>query len=427
MNRALPLCLFAALPALAQEAVDISAFPVVTLEGWGKLTLPVPPGYEAICYKGEDHFLFSLAKGKEKAALEIYNGFAPQTAESGAPCHAEIAGKRRKGVIIPQEEGGTVHEFLLDETAAGSSYVVSLPGGPDSGLMTAVLAAMRFIDKPTTAKPLLTLEEKPSDEPGIPRTFSCKGAFSLTVPADLRVVENKADEAYQFHFMTPKGDLALYIYCGYAPTIQTGGEACSAVIAGKTTEGNKLTGTAEPSSAVAGSAPRHMPTAGEEYVLPGGAEGALYHIIIPEGPYRPRLMAMLAAMQMSGGSPLPAAAQEQSAALRASAEACVRNANIILAKVQDRAGADAAVRDLRPLADTMQANDKAAAALQQRYGRALHAYLHAPDKPDKELSPTTKASKTEHENEIQRVHEADCYGSEALQELLLRFMGIDND
>ncbi|MCQ2365466.1 MAG: hypothetical protein MJ051_07960 [Akkermansia sp.] len=426
MKSAFSLCLVAALPLCAQQAVDVSAFPVVTLEGWGRLMLPVPPGYEAICFKGEDHFLFSLAKPKEKAALEIYNGYAPAVSEDGERCYTEIAGKRRKGVSIPQEDGGTVHEFLLSETPAGSSYLVSLPSGPDTGLMTAVLAAMRLLDTQTAA-PTTSLREQPSDAPDELRTFRCKGAFSLTVPADLRVVENKTADDYQFHFMTPKGDLALYIYCGYAPTIQTGGESCTAVIAGNRTEGNKLTGTAEPSSAVGGSAPKKMPTRGEEYVLPGGAEGALYHIIIPEGPYQPRLTAALAAMQMSGGSPLPAAAQEQSAALRESAEACVRNANIILAKVKDRASADAAVAELQPLADTMQANDKAAAALQKRYGRALHAYLHAPDKPDSELSPTTPTRKTEPENEIQRVHGEDCYGSEALDNLLMRFMGIEND
>lgn len=427
MKSALSLCLVAALPVLAQEAADVSAFPVVTLEGWGRFTLPVPPDYEAICFKGEDYFIFSLAKKKEKAALEIYNGFTPAVTTEGERCYTEIAGKRRKGVIVPQDEGGTAHEFLLEEHSAGAAYLVTLPGGPDAGLMTAVLAAMRFIDKPAAESKSILTAETPSDAPGIPRSFRCKGAFSLTVPADLRVIENKADDAYQFHFMTPKGDLALYIYCGYAPTIQTGGESCSAVIAGKTIEGNKLTGTAEPSAAVAGSAPKRMPAKGEEYVLPGAAEGALYHIIIPEGPYQPRMMAMLAAMQMSGGSPLPAAAQEQSAALRESAETCVRNANLILAKVKDRASADAAVAELQPLADTMQANDKAAAALQKRYGRALHAYLHAPDKPDSELSPTTSARKTEPENEIQRVHEADCYGSAALEDLLMRFMGIEND
>lgn len=427
MKSALSLCLLAALPCMAQDAVDVSAFPVVTLEGWGKLILPVPPNFEAICFKGEDHFVFSLAKKKEKAALEIYNGFTPPVTENGERCYAEIAGKRRKGVVVPQEEGGTAHEFLLEESSAGASYLVTLPGGPDSGLMSAVLAAMRFEESTVSAPKSVLTAEKPSDAPGVPQTFKCKGAFSLTVPADLRVVENKTEDAYQFHFMTPKGDLALYIYCGYAPTIQTGGEACTAVIAGKKTEGNKLTGSAEPSAAMAGSAPKHMPTKGEEYVLPGAAEGALYHFIIPEGPYQTRILAMLASMQMSGGSPLPAAAQEKSAALRESAEACVRNANLILSKVKDRAGADAAVAQLQPLADTMQANDKAAAALQQRYGRALHAYLHAPDRPDSELSPTTKSRKTEPENEIQRVHEADCYGSEALENLLMRFMGIEND
>lgn len=426
MKSALSLCFIAAVPVLAQQAVDASAFPVVTLEGWGRFTLPVPPGYEAVCFKGEDYFIFSLAKPKQKAALEIYNGFTPAVTEEGERCYAEIAGKRRKGVITAQDEGGTAHEFLLDETPAGSSYLVTLPGSEDSALMTAVLAAMRFVDTPTAAPPAAA-QEQPSDAPGEPRTFRCKGAFSLTLPPDLRVVENKTADDYQFHFMTPAGALALYIYCGYAPTIQTGGESCTAVIAGNRTEGNKLTGTAEPSSAVGGSAPKKMPTKGEEYVLPGGAEGALYHIIIPEGPYQKRLMAALAAMQMSGGSPLPESARQQSNALRESAESCVRNANLILAKVKDRASADAAVAELRPLADTMQANDKAAAALQRRYGRALHAYLHAPDKPDRELSPTTKSRKTEPENEIQRVHGEDCYGSTALDNLLMRFMGIEND
>lgn len=429
MKNALTLCLLASLPCMAQQAVDVSALPVVTLEGWGQLQLPVPEGYEAICFKGENHFVFSLAKPKQQPALEIYNGFAPAAAEVGERCYAEIAGKRRKGVVVAQEEGGTAHEFLLEDGPAGSSYLITLPGGSDCGLMQAVLAAMRFAETPSTGNTSASDDETPVEAaPPTVQTFKCKGSFTLTVPGDLRVVESKEGDAYLFHFLTPKGDRVLCIYCGYAPAVQTGGETCTAVIAGKETEGNKLTGDVEPSAALPIAAPGKTPREGEEYVLPGGAEGALYHITLYDTPRRGQMLAMLSAMTMAGGSPLPASAQEQSSALRESAEACVRNANLILADVKDRATADAAVSKLCPLADTMQANDKAAAALQRRYGRALHAYLHAPDKPAAELSPTTKQNRSDKpENEIQRVHEADCYGSEALEELLLRFMGIIND
>lgn len=413
-----------------QAAADVSAFPVVTLEGWGVLKLPVPPGYEASCFKRENEFVFSLARPKQAPELEIYNGFSPpQTEEKGEATYAEIAGKRRKGYAVTQEDGQVVYEFLLSEKTAGASYLVTLHSCPETKALMAALEAMRFEE---TARAAEKDSASDSTEAAVssavePRTFRAKGSFSLMVPADLRVVESRDGDAYLFHFLTPKGERALCIYCGYAPAVQTGGEVCRATIAGKEVEGSSLSGNLEPSAAMLSAAPGKAPAKGEEYVLPGGAEGALYHIIVYETSYRTRVLSMVGGMQMSGSSPLPESAREQSAQLRQSAETCVRNANIILSKVKDRATADAAVAELQPLADTMQANDRAAAALQKRYGRALHAYLHAPDKPDSELSPTTKSAKDEPENEIQRVHEADCYGSAALENLLLRFMGIEND
>ena len=433
MKTVFPLFYLSALSALSvQAAVDVASFPVVTLEGWGVLKLPVPPGYEASCFKGENEFVFSLARPKQSPELEIYNGFTPpQTEETGEATYAEIAGKRRKGYAVTQEDGQVVYEFLLSEKSAGASYAVTLHSCPDTEQLMAALGAMRFEktakggDKERASEMANAAEESSSSAET--RTFRAKGSFSLVVPAGLRVVESRDGDAYLFHFLTPKGERALCIYCGYAPAVQTGGEVCRAMIAGKEVEGNCLSAASEPSVAVLPTAPGVAPLKGEEYVLPGGAEGALYHITVYETPYRAQVLSMVGGMQMSGGSPLPESAREQSARLRQSAEVCVRHANMILSRVKDHATAEAAVAELRPLADTMQANDRAAAALQKRYGRALHAYLHAPDKPDSELSPTTKSAKDEPENEIQRVHEADCYGSAALENLLMRFMGIEND
>lgn len=426
MRNALILSLFAALPALTQENVQPSVYPVATVEGWGTVSLRVPPEYEVTCLKRENEFIFTLAKPKSAPALEIYNGFAPPLAGEGENCYAKIAGKRCKGTIVPQENGGETHEFLLPDGPSGSTYLITLHGGPDAKLMQEVMETLSF-DTPAAAPDTAPEKEAAPPPPPTVQTFSCKGSFTLTVPGELRVVETKAEDAYYFHFLTAKGERALTIYSGYSPAVQTGGAACTAEIAGKSTEGNKLTGEIEPAAALIPHAPGAVPGDGEEYVVPGGADGALYHLIVYESPLKKQVLAMLAAMRMSGGSPLPESARQQSTALRESAEACVRAANILLARVTDRATADAAARELLPLADTMQANDKAAAALQRRYGRALHAYLHAPDKSNAELSPGTKQSKNQPENEIQRVHEADCYGSEALENLLLRFMGIDND
>lgn len=419
MKSALSLCFLATLPCVAQAATDVSTFPVAELTGWGQILIPVPTGYEATCFKEGDSFRFSLAKPKQPAALVIFNGFSPAAAEEGERCYAEIAGKRRKGFIVTQADGTKAHEFLLEDGPAGSVYVVTLPASEDAALMLAVMEAMQFPKaEDTNSSPI---KEPASTET---KTFRAKGSFTMAVPTDLRVVETKEGDAYFFHFLNAKGDRVMSIYSGYAPAVQTGGKSCTAVIAGKKEEGTQLTGDLEPSAAMLSPAPGKTPRDGEEYVIPGGAEGALYHITLYDTPHRAQLAGVLAGMHFSGGSPLPAAAAEKSAALRASAEACVQQANMILSAVKDRAGADAAVAQLRPLADTMQANNKAAAALQQRYGRALHAYLHAPDKPNSELSPTTKQRKDAPENEIQRVHEADCYGSEALEEMLLRFMGI---
>lgn len=427
MKTALSLCLFGVLPVLAQDAVDVSAFPPATADCWGKVTLRVPPGYEVSVFKGDNHFVVSLAKGKEKPALEIYNGFAPPAAEEGEPCYADIAGTRCRGLVVTREDGSTAHEFLIPDGPAGSSYLVTLPPSPDVAVMSAVMNALQF-DTMTTGTGRKEKEEAPAaDAPTTPRTFRTKGSLTMAVPDDIRVAETKDGDASFIHFLSPKGQRVMSIYNGYAPAIQTGGKPCTAIIAGKEVEGNRLSGEVEPAAAMISPGPGKIPSDGEEYVIPGGAEGALYHITIFDTPRRAQMLSIVAGMALSGGSPLPESAVRQVAALRESAEACVRNANIILSKVTDRASADAAVAELKPLAEIMQKNDKSAGALQSRYGRALHAYLHAPDKSDSELSPTTPSANSAAENEIQRVHEADCYGSSALEELLLRFMGIDND
>lgn len=429
MKTTFSLCLLATLPCWAQDAVDAAAFPRATLEGWGIVTLPVPPGYEATGFKGEKHFVFSLAKPKQKPALEIYNGFEPSLTTEGEKCYAEIAGKRRRGVIVPQENGGTTHEFLLDDGPAGSVYLVTLHPTEDAAAIQAALAELRFDTKPTESAPSrrsIAADTPPAESTAAVKTFRGKGTFSLPVPNDVRVVESRDGEAYLFSFLTEKGTCAASIYSGYAPAQHTGGKPCTAVIAGQKTEGSKFSGAEEPMPDDM-SSPGAVPTRGEEYLLQGGAEGALYHITVYETPHRDRMLAMLAAMGISGGSGLPDSARQQVTALRTSAEDCVRNANLILSKVKDRESADAAAAQLAPLADIMQSNDKNAAALQQRYGRALQSMLRTPDKPDSELSPTTSSRRSSPENEIQRVHDADCYGSEALEQLLLRFLGIDND
>lgn len=426
MKTALSLCLLSVLPCVAQDAVDVNTFPKATAEGWGKVVFPVPPGYEVSVFKGDNHFVFSLAKPKQKPALEIYNGFEPPASEGGTKSYTDIAGKQRRGMAVVQEDGSETYEFLIPDGPMGSAYLVTLPPGPDAGLMLAVLKEIRFED--TTGDTARSAKEAapPPDAPTTSRTFRAKGSFTLAVPDDLRVAEVKCGDSLYVHFLSPAGERVLTIFNGHETATYSGGEPCTAVIAGKETEGNTLKGELPP-GALMPTGPGSIPKNGEEYVIAGGAEGALYHITVYDTPRRAQMLGMVAGMVLSGGSPLPESAVQQVAALRESAETCVRNANIILAKVKDRASADAAVAELKPLAEVMQKNDKAAAALQSRYGRALHAYLHAPDKSDGELSPGTTSRRSDPENEIQRVHEADCYGSEALDELLLRFMGIDND
>lgn len=427
MKTALSLCLLSVLPALAQDAVDVSAFPPATADCWGKVTLRVPPGYEVSVFKGDNHFVVSLAKGKEQPALEIYNGFTPPAAEEGETCYADIAGKRCRGLAVTREDGSTVHEFLLPDGPAGSAYLVTLPPSPDTAVMKAVMNTLQFDTMATAPGRSAKEEVPPADAPMTPRTFRTKGSLTIAVPNDIRVAETKDGDDTFIHFLSPKGQRVMSIYNGYAPAVQTGGKPCTSVIAGKEVEGNLLSGEVEPEAAIISPGPGKIPSDGEEYIIPGGAEGALYHITIFDTPRRAQMLSIVAGMTLSGGSPLPENAIRQVTALRESAESCVRNANIILSKVTDRAGADNAVSELKPLVEIMQKNDKSAAALQKRYGRALHAYLHAPDKSDSELSPTTPSDNDTVENEIQRVHEADCYGSSALEELLLRFMGIDND
>lgn len=426
MKTALSLCLLAALPCVAQDAVDVSTFPKATAEGWGKVIFPVPPGYEVAVFKGDNHFVFSLAKPKQKPALEIYNGFEPPASEGGAKSYTDIAGKQRRGLSVEQEDGSTTYEFLLPDGPAGSAYLVTLPPSPDAGLMLAVLKEIRFEDTTgDTARPAKEAAP-PTDAPATSRTFRAKGSFTLAVPDDLRVAEVTYGDSLYVHFLNPAGERVLTIFNGHETATYSGGKPCTAVIAGKETEGNTLKGELPPGAQMP-TGPGSIPKNGEEYVIAGGAEGSLYHITIFDTPRRAQVLGMVAGMVLSGGSPLPESAQQQVATLRASAEDCVRRANLILSKVKDRESADAAVAELAPLADIMQRNDKSAAGLEQRYGRALQSYLSTPDKPDSELSPTTSARRSAPENEIQRVHDADCYGSEALEELLLRFLGIIND
>lgn len=432
MNKVLTLCLLAATLDGAAATPGETAAPAapgetapapppmatVALEGWARFTLPVPPGYEVECHKSADHTLYYLRRAKQTPDLILYSGFSPNIDTSGKSCYADIAGKRTKGHVRPTAEGGQAWEFVLEKGVDGAAFVITLPQSPEVNTMLEVLKGLQFREDTPVPKD----EPTPDISTAPVQHFKCWGSFALPVPPDIRVVSSSGAESYQFHFIDSADKTAMIIYSGHTPTLQSGGKPVSAVIAGQQVEGQMLTGKTEELQALtpSGAVPMKLVDKGREFVLPRGTDGALYHIVVCEGAQRNRMLAMLAAMSITSGSSLSEPVMQQANTAVQNSRLMLARADRILAKVTNRKTADAAVPQLEELVAQLAVHDKVVDALVRKHGKGVNAYVNTIDQSGD--SPQGSG-----EHEIQRVYEADCYGSEALEAILQRLMGMEEE
>lgn len=382
--------------------------------------MPVPAGYEVLDKQEGDHHIYLLQLPKQEPDLAIYSGFAPELTEGGKRCSAEIAGETVRGTMHPSEHGGMVRDFILERGVAGAAFHILVREGPATELMLQVLKGLVFHDQATAAgtETPVPAAPEPANAETATRTFKCYGSFTLPLPSDIRVLESAAAGSYRFHFIAPGDRLIMLIYSGHNPETQVGGSPVTATIAGQQVEGSTLTGKhdIEARADAPPAAPAEQDRKGEEYLLPMGADGAVYHIIVYDGPHKSRALGMLAAMSIKAGSALSESTRQQIEAAAKNSAALLAKANRLLATVTDRATADAAVAELDATAKQLAEQDKALEALTRKYGKGVSAYMSTLEKPS-----DSKGS----EQEIQRVDEQGCFGSTALRSVLNSLMGMD--
>jgi len=145
-----------------------------------------------------------------------------------------------------------------------------------------------------------------------------------------------------------------------------------------------------------------------------GKDGAALHIIVEMTPYTNLMYQMLEHMSLSEAKPVNSKSKAYAAYVYKDINSlnaeCVR----IFRTVINRATADAAAPQVRAILNVLQKKHEAMDVLITRSGRSLLPYLQT---VEEELSPEDEAV-------IRKLHEVDCYGSSALQEVLLEFLGM---
>lgn len=231
--------------------------------------------------------------------------------------------------------------------------------------------------------------------------MKCWSPFAIRVPEPtVRMIPQMDADAYVFQFVDPNNKILMTIYSGHNPHVGEKGQACSTVIAGQRVNGWFYK---HPSG-----------TQGQEYVMLVGKDGAALHIIVEMTPYTDLMYKMLENMSLSESKPVNSKSKEYAAYVYKDINSlnaeCVR----IFRTVTNRATADAAAPQVQAILSVLQKKQEALDVLITRSGRSLLPYLQT---VDTELSPEDEAV-------IRKLHEADCYGSSALQEVLLEFLGM---
>lgn len=229
----------------------------------------------------------------------------------------------------------------------------------------------------------------------------CWSPFSIRVPEPtVRMVPQMDHDSYIFQFVDSNNKILMTIYSGHNLTIASKGEPCTATIAGSKVEGSSYE--------------RSVDDRGHEFILLVGKEGAALHIIVPATSHARLMYYMLASMQIAEAKPVSDNTKAYAAYVHKDISTLMSECVRIFSTVTDRRTADAAAPHVRAIMSVLETKHEAMDSLITRSGRSLLPYLQT---LEQDLSP-------EDEEVIRRLHEVDCYGSTALNELLLEFLGM---
>ena len=231
--------------------------------------------------------------------------------------------------------------------------------------------------------------------------MKCWSPFAIRVPEPtVRMVPQTDADAYVFQFVDKNNKILMTIYSGHNPQVGEKGRACSTVIAGQKVNGWFYK--------------HENGTQGQEYVMLIGKDGAALHIIVEMTPYTDLMYQMLANMSLTESKPVNPRTKEYAAYVSKDINSLLKECVRIFGTVTDRATADAAAPQIRAILSVLQKKNDAMDVLITRSGRSLLPYLQT---LEHNLAPEDEAI-------IRRLHEADCYGSAALNEALIEFLGL---
>lgn len=462
--------------AMAQQMTDLTQVPRHVMEGWGTVSLPMPPGYTVRGSLADDCYTFRVVaeattpgKGEGIPYMEIRSQKGVPPIPAGQEVTAVIAGKRVKGVHAAAESGtGGVSSFVMQQGAEGAYLYMTVPDGEYHDLMLALLnrmevgtpvravavaaeppaapaepapasAAAPAPTQPTAAAPAAApapaepaatapvaapaptvtpapAVTEPAPQPAVtaaepvpapaaaadvstaePMSFHIWGTLTLPVPGGLKVVQQNTGDDRIIHFYGSGEKECMTIYSGFTPSVETEGRACSAVIAGLQVKGVRLSGK-------------------QEYLLERGAQGAVLHIIVYEGAEQATMLGMLGRMSLQAPAALSEAVKERTRYVFGETNRITAELNKLFGGVKNESTAAAAVPQMQALLAELRRHEAEMEQLSKRHGRALSAFVGT--------LPQATVPENGRDSNIQRVHDADCYGCQALQELLEDFMGL---
>lgn len=316
------------------------------------------------------------------------------------PCLAQQA--ERVTVTPTPVDGAVPHAATVTTRVIEPQSAVSVPTNNPKKVTNAATAAVDAVVAETPSPtPAPALPAQVDLNTATVMQMTCWSPFAIRVPEPtVRMIPQMDADAYVFQFVDRNNKILMTIYSGHNPHVGEKGQACSTVIAGQRVNGWFY---------------RHPSgTQGQEYVMLVGKDGAALHIIVEMTPYTDLMYKMLENMSLSESKPVNTKSKEYAAYVYKDVNSlnaeCVR----IFRTVTNRATADAAAPQVRAVLSVLQKKHEALDVLITRSGRSLLPYLQT---VDAELSPEDEAV-------IRKLHEVDCYGSAALQEVLLEFLGM---
>ncbi len=316
------------------------------------------------------------------------------------PCLAQ-QGERAAVITTPATTDAPPPPTVLTRVIEPQSAVAEPTNNPKKVTNAATAAVDAAAAETPTPPPAPAFPAQVDLNTATVMQMKCWSSFAIRVPEPtVRMIPQMDADAYVFQFIDRNNKILMTIYSGHNPHVGEKGQACSTVIAGQRVNGWFY----------------HHPsgTQGQEYVMLVGKDGAALHIIVEMTPYTDLMYKMLENMSLSESKPVNNKSKEYAAYVYKDVNSlnaeCVR----IFRTVTNRATADAAAPRVQAVLNVLQKKHEALDVLITRSGRSLLPYLQT---VDAELSPEDEAV-------IRKLHEADCYGSAALQEVLLEFLGM---